>query len=187
MYDNICALSLFLTRGPYAPPLAKAGEKSPECLILLNKRVEAACQGLYGRCQSLFFLLFSRPSFWLQPPARPPVNKPDARRKQEVPRVRLSHLCSLNQSRTVSSYTLPGVDVSRRVAVCVIPDNEHRPQNLCQTLNARSENIALPADGFVFLQIISSRNEQHLKNEILIPRHTTAVCVTDSYPYRIFR
>lgn len=55
MYDNICALSLFLTRGPYVPLLARAGEKSPECLILLNKRVEAACQGLYGRCQSLFF------------------------------------------------------------------------------------------------------------------------------------
>lgn len=71
MYGNVCALSLFLTRGL----LAWAGEKSPECLISLNKRDEVTCQVLYGRCQSLF-LLTSWPCLWLAEAMAPPVNKP---------------------------------------------------------------------------------------------------------------
>ena len=65
MYANVCALSLFLTCGPYARLPAWAGENSPECLILLNKRHEDACQVLHGPCQSLvpflcwFYFLFT--------------------------------------------------------------------------------------------------------------------------------
>lgn len=59
MYANVCALSLFLTCGPYARLPAWAGENSPECLILLNKRHEEACQVLHGPCQSLLASLFS--------------------------------------------------------------------------------------------------------------------------------
>lgn len=66
MYANVCALSLFLTCGPYARLPAWAGENSPECLILLNKRHEEACQVLHGPCQSLpaslFFVSCSAPS-----------------------------------------------------------------------------------------------------------------------------
>lgn len=58
MYANVCALSLFLTCGPYARLPAWAGENSPECLILLNKRHEEACQVLHGSCQSLLASLF---------------------------------------------------------------------------------------------------------------------------------
>lgn len=57
MYANVCALSLFLTCGPYARLPAWAGENSPECLILLNKRHEDACQVLHGPCQSLVLFL----------------------------------------------------------------------------------------------------------------------------------
>lgn len=59
MYANVCALSLFLTCGPYARLPAWAGENSPECLILLNKRHEEACQVLHGPCQSLLASRFS--------------------------------------------------------------------------------------------------------------------------------
>lgn len=58
MYANVCALSLFLTCGPYARLPAWAGENSPECLILLNKCHEEACQVLHGPCQSLPASLF---------------------------------------------------------------------------------------------------------------------------------
>lgn len=54
---------------------------------------------------------------------------------------------SLYQSRPVSSSALPGVDISCHVAimaVCIIPDNEQRLQNLSQTQTTHSENIALP-------------------------------------------
>ncbi len=162
MYDNICALSLFLTRGPYAPLLARAGEKSPECLILLNKRVEAACQGLYGRCQSLFFFCFPDPSFDYSRQRGHLVNKLQCAPVQETGSpmrptllVSFGFCCRwvrfissrLYQSHPVSSSALPGVDVSCHVAivaVCIIPDNEQRPQNLSQTQTTRSENIALP-------------------------------------------
>jgi len=48
MYANVCALSLFLTCGPYVRLPAWAGENSPECLILLNKRHGEACRVLHG-------------------------------------------------------------------------------------------------------------------------------------------
>lgn len=68
MYANVCALSLFLTCGPYAPLPAWAGENSPECLISLNKRHEELCQVLPAPCQSLLgFFPRRRPRLWFAP------------------------------------------------------------------------------------------------------------------------
>lgn len=58
MDANVCALSLFLTRGPYAPLPAWAGENSPECLMLLNKRHEDARQVLHARVNLCFLFHF---------------------------------------------------------------------------------------------------------------------------------
>lgn len=105
------------------------------------------------------FFLFSRPFFWLQPAEQPPVNKHVPVQETGSPmRLTLqafSFCCCwvrfissrLYQSHPVSSSALPGVAVSCHVAivaVCIIPNNEQRPQNMSQTQTTRSENIALP-------------------------------------------
>ncbi len=108
------------------------------------------------------FVFFSRPFFWLQPAERPPVNKHQCAPVQETGSpmrptllVSFGFCCRwvrfissrLYQSHPVSSSALPGVDVSCHVAivaVCIIPDNEQRPQNLSQTQTTRSENMHYP-------------------------------------------
>ncbi len=148
---------LFLTRGPYAPLLARAGEKSPECLICWTNAPRRLVKGCMVGVNLCFFSVF--PTLLLITAGSAATGKHVPVQETGSPmRLTLqtfSFCCRwvwfissrLYQSHPVSSSALPGVAVSCHVAivaVCIIPDNEQRPQNLSQTQTTRSENIALP-------------------------------------------
>lgn len=120
MHGNVCALSLFLTRGPYARLLAGAGEKSPGCLILLNKRDQAACRRLHGPCQSLLFFFLCWFFFYTQPPPSP------FSRALLAPRFDYAAKHTRTVTQETGSPRRPSLPVSLFVVLALIPPDCNR-------------------------------------------------------------